>query len=74
MKKYLLTFTIFFFIALVKGLAQEKELYVIYDVVDQSTSQENKKAELRCFKNKVLYSAFYQERPTEGATVVGYAN
>ncbi|MCT4601490.1 MAG: GLPGLI family protein [Marinifilum sp.] len=73
MKKYLLAFTILFSITLVKGQAQEKELYVIYDVVDQSNNQENKKAELRCFKNNVLYSAFYQERPTEGVTVVGYA-
>jgi GLPGLI family protein len=73
MKKYLLTLSVLFSITLAKGHAQEKELYVIYDVIDQSTNQENKKGELRCFKNNILYSVFYEERISDGATVVGYA-
>ena len=66
MKKYLLAIIIFFSIALAKGYAQEKELYVIYDVVDQSMQGINFNYELRSCNGKGLCSGLYKPFASRG--------
>ncbi|MCT4601460.1 MAG: GLPGLI family protein [Marinifilum sp.] len=60
MKNYLFALLVLFAIATTKGHAQEKELYVIYDMVDQSMHGINFKYELRSRNGKGLCSGLYK--------------
>ena len=60
MKKYVLALSVLLFISITKGKAQEKELLVIYDVIDKSSYGNDKKSDLRCYNGKVLCSSLFK--------------